>query len=176
MSRVLSVLCAALLAASVAGAQTVPSVRPIKIQPVQPAPAVQATQVAPAPADAAVTDQAASPMQPIETMESLQAANKQLRESNKLLRAENTALKDRITALTTPGGSLVRAYCPTRTLSRNTAGAESDCSSSGYTCEDVSGLCRTTCQSSDMCAGGYTCDVGAGRCIYTAGGVPDSDG
>jgi hypothetical protein len=170
MSRVLIVLCAALLAATVAGAQTVSSVRPIRIQP------VQATQVAPAPADAAVTDQAAGPIQPIETVESLKAANKQLRENNKLLRAENTALKDKVTALTTPGGSLVHAYCPAKTLSRNTAGAEADCAASGYTCEDVSGLCRTTCQSSDMCAGGYTCDVGAGRCIYTAGGVPGSGG
>jgi hypothetical protein len=168
MSRALVALCATLFFAHLASAQNMQAVRPTTVQP---APAVQQVQTAPATS----TDQAASAIQPIETVESLKAANKQLRENNKLLRAENTALKDKITALTTPGGSLVHAYCPTRTLSRNTAGAEADCAASGYTCEDVSGLCRTTCQSSDMCAGGYTCDVGKVRCIYTAGGVPDND-
>jgi cell division protein FtsB len=167
MSRALVVLCATLLATAIAGAQTVQSVHPIKLQPVQPAPAAS---------DAIVASPAQDPMQPVETIDSLKAANKQLRENNKLLRAENASLKDKLAAITTRGGSQVRAYCPTGTTSRNTAGAEADCAASGYTCEDVSGLCRTTCQSSDMCAGGYTCDVGAGRCIYTAGGVPGSGG
>jgi len=169
MSRPLIVLCAALLASAVAGAQVQAPAQPIQIQQrpaTQVAPAPQrATQVAPV----AKTSDAGTA---IETLESVKAANKQLRENNKLLKAENAALKDKIAAMTSRGGSLVRAYCPTNTTSRNTAGAEADCSASGYTCEDVSGLCRTTCQSTDMCAGGYTCDVGAGRCIYTAGGVP----
>ena len=67
------------------------------------------------------------------------------------------------------GGSLVHAYCPAgdNTVSRNTAGAETNCAAAGYTCEPVTGQCRTTCQTSDMCSRGFTCDTGRQRCVRT---------
>jgi hypothetical protein len=174
MNRATILLCA-LAFTAVAAAQ---NAQPIRVAPIAPAPATQAAQVQPAPAvDAAAEaahDEAAG--RAVETVESLRAANKALREKVRSLREENAGLKDRIAQMTSRGGSEVRAYCPTNTLSRNTAGAENDCSASGYTCESVSGLCRTVCRTSDMCAGGFTCDVDAGVCVNTSGGVPDSDG
>jgi hypothetical protein len=172
MSRVLILVCATLLAATVASAQA-PPVRAIQIQPIQPAPT---TQVQPA-ATASDAAQAvpAEPIGPVQTPEALAAANKQLRENNRLLRNENSALKDRILQMTTPGGSQVRAYCPNESTSRNTAGAEANCAASGYTCEAVSGLCRTTCSTSDQYAGGYTCNPCNRQCEYTAGGVKPSN-
>lgn len=83
---------------------------------------------------------------------------------NKTLKAENTDLKERILQMTSKGGHLVQAYCPTSTSSMNTAGESSDCGSIGYTCEPVSGLCRTSCQSSDMCSRDYRCNIEAARC------------
>jgi hypothetical protein len=170
----LALLAAGLFVASLATAQQLQSIKPIAMPapataPVQQAPAQadDATQVAPQ-ADAAVANA-------IDREALLDAQNKKLRESNNALKAENASLKEQLAALTSHGGSNVHAWCPSGTTSRNTAGDEADCAASGNTCEPVSGLCRTTCQSSDMCAGGYTCDVGAQRCVYTAGGVPDSD-
>ena len=180
MSRSLILLCATLLAATVAigaMAQNTPPVRaiqvqPIKLEPIQPAtqPA-EATQVSPAARDAAETDVAPSGIQPIETMESVKAANAKLREANKVLRHENATLKERITQFTTHGGSLVRAYCPTDTTSRNTAGDEANCAASGYKCEDVSGLCHKTCASSDQCAGGYSCNPCNNKCENNSGPI-----
>ena len=74
--------------------------------------------------------------------------------------------------MTKLGGSQVRAYCPSRQVSRNTAGAEINCASSGYNCESVSGLCHTSCSNAEACAEGYNCDAEHGRCIS---GVPVSD-
>ena len=122
----------------VAGAQA-QTMQPIKIQQIQPATNVgQVAQV----------DQAA-----------LEKAR--LERENKKLREENAALKKQVDDFTALGGSNVHAYCPADQpyTSRNTAGAESDCGRAGYTCEPVSGLCRTSCQTSDMCAGGFTCDT-----------------
>jgi hypothetical protein len=180
MSRSLILLCATLVAATLAvgaSAQNVPPVRaiqvqPIKLEPIQPAtqPA-QAAQASPVAREAGETDAAVAGIQPIETVESIKAANQKLREANKILRNENNSLKDRITQMTTRGGSLVRAYCPTETTSANTAGAESNCGATGYKCEDVSGLCHKTCSSSDQCVGGYSCNPCNNRCENNAGPI-----
>jgi hypothetical protein len=173
MTRVLILACATLLAATVASAQA-PPVRAIQIQPIQaqPAPATQAIQVQPA---ATASDAAqvapAEPIGPVQTPEALAAANQQLRENNRLLRNENSALKDRILQMTTRGGSQVRAWCPTETTSRNTAGAEADCGATGYKCEDVSGLCHKTCTSSDQCAVGHSCNPCNNHCENNAGPI-----
>jgi hypothetical protein len=88
---------------------------------------------------------------------------------NAKLREENAALKQRVDAMTSLGGSQVHAYCPAGSpgISRNTAGAESNCNQAGYNCEPVSGLCRTSCQTSDMCAANFTCDTAAQQCVRT---------
>ncbi len=170
MTRPLILLCA-LLVATVAAAQM--QVQPIKVAPrPQPAPTTQATQVSPAVDDASEAIQDEAPSQALETVDSLRAANKNLREKNKALRNENVTLKDRLAQMTTPGGSLVRAYCPTETTSRNTAGAEANCGASGYKCEDVSGLCHKTCSSSEQCAVNHTCNPCNSKCEYSAGGAP----
>jgi hypothetical protein len=173
MSRNLILLCATLLAFSVAigaTAQNMPAARAIQIQPIQPAPVVQPV-VAPVATDAAATEQAPSGIQPIETMESVKAANQKLREANKALKAENDSLKARIAQMTTPGGSAVHAYCPTDTTSRNTAGAEANCAASGYKCEEVSGLCHQMCSSSEQCAAGHSCNPCNNKCENNAGPI-----
>lgn len=94
----------------------------------------------------------------------LSSKNKALRAENDGLKTENADLKEQIRQLTSKGGKLVQAYCSTQTSSMNTAGESSDCGQSGYTCEPVSGLCRTSCQNSDMCSLDFRCNVEAGRC------------
>ena len=168
MTRTLILVCATLLAVSVASAQTAP-VRAIQIQPIQPAPATQVQPAATA-NDATQATQAEA-IGPVQTVESLTAANKQLRENNRLLRNENAALKEKIANMTTPGGSAVRAYCPTETTSRNTAGAEANCAASGYKCEDVSGLCHKTCSSSDHCSVGHSCNPCNNKCENNSGAI-----
>jgi hypothetical protein len=76
------------------------------------------------------------------------------------------AANSRIDEMTRAGGSLVTAQCVTGTLSRNTAGAEEDCSASGYACEAVSGLCRRMCNVTTDCAGSFVCDTSVGRCVW----------
>jgi len=71
---------------------------------------------------------------------------------------------------THPGGSAVTAYCESGSVSRNTAGATTDCGF--YECEAVSGLCRTQCDSSSQCkenTGGkvYVCDTLERQCIQS---------
>ena len=109
---------------------------------------------------------------PVDDPEALKARIRQLKEQNQALAnerdalvGERDALTVRIDEMTALGGSLVTAYCASRVISRNTAGAEEDCSTAGYVCAPVSGLCHTTCQSSDHCARGFACDVEASRCI-----------
>ena len=140
MKSTLVFVAACLAAASAAHAQTA-----MRIQPLQ-APNVQAAQV-----DPAVIEKA------------------RLERENRKLKEENAALKKQVDDFTALGGSNVHAYCPagSPTISRNTSGAETDCGDSGYTCEAVSGLCHTTCQTSDMCAGGFTCDTAAQQCVRT---------
>lgn len=89
-------------------------------------------------------------------------------EKNRQLKAEVESLSSRLREMTRPGGSLVQAYCETPVVSRNTAGARNDCSSTGYGCEPVSGLCRTTARSSDQCAAGFTyCSIHS-SCVSSA--------
>ena len=83
---------------------------------------------------------------------------------------ENAELSGRVDNFSKLGGSEVHAYCADGQTSRNTAGVESDCNRSGYQCEPVSGLCRTTCQTTDMCAAGWVCDTGIEQCIVPSGG------
>lgn len=81
-----------------------------------------------------------------------------LARENKRLQEENAALKKRVDDFTLLGGSEVHAYCPSRTVSRNTAGGENDCALSGYACDSVSGQCRTRCEVSEHCATGNLCE------------------
>ena len=145
MKTILATLVASLcLFVSAAQAQTM--VQPIKSQQVQSPANAQAAQIDPA------------------------ALEKQrLERENKKLREENAALKKQVDDFTALGGSNVHAYCPAGqpNVSRNTSGAESDCSRAGYTCEPVSGQCRTSCQTSDMGAGGFTCDTSIQQCVRT---------
>ena len=81
------------------------------------------------------------------------------REKNQQLRSENASLQSQLAEWTRKGGSLVHAYCETPTMSANSAGARNDCAASGYTCEPVSGSCRTMARSSDECAAGFLMEV-----------------
>lgn len=77
---------------------------------------------------------------------------------------ERDWLAAQIDEMTRAGGSLVTAYCASREISRNTAGAEENCYDDGYTCAPVSGLCRTSSSSSDDCAPGFVHYPELGRC------------
>lgn len=92
----------------------------------------------------------------------------QERARNQRLREENGNLRATLDAWTARGGSLVHAYCETPTRSANSAGASNDCAASGYTCEPVSGLCRTSAADSGQCAAGYTWCVYGNRCVRSA--------
>jgi len=95
-------------------------------------------------------------------------ARQKLESENKKLREENAALKQRLENFTSLGGSEVHAYCPSKTTSRNTAGAETNCAAGGYECEPVSGLCKTSCTTSgDTCSFGFTCGP-SNQCVATA--------
>jgi hypothetical protein len=97
-----------------------------------------------------------------------------LRENNRRLKAENAQLKNdvarldaRIREFTTRGGSEVRAYCAAKDTSRNTAGASQSCGP--FACNDVSGLCYTSCSLTEHCSTGACWN---GRCLTQA---PESD-
>lgn len=140
-------LLACLTVASIAAAQNIVPTQQLQVAP---RPAAEVTQID----------------QPALELSRLQRENARLKE-------ENAALRQRIEALTTLGGSEVHAYCPDPTslrISRNTAGTESNCALSGYLCEPVSGLCRTSCQTSDMCAAGFVCDTSVQQCINIGSG------
>ena len=93
-------------------------------------------------------------------------------EKNKDLKGQVASLTQRIDEMTRPDGSLVRAYCETPTMSRNTAGASNDCGRNGFACEPVSGLCRTSARSTSECAPGYIyCATNAG-CVPNAAACP----
>jgi hypothetical protein len=102
---------------------------------------------------------------PVDDPEALKERIRQLKEQNQALAGERDSLQATINEMTALGGTLVTAYCASHEISHNTAGAEEDCSSAGYVCAPVSGLCHTTCQSTDHCARGFACDVAAGRCV-----------
>lgn len=88
-------------------------------------------------------------------------------EKTRQLKGEVQTLTARIAEMTRPGGSLVQAYCESPTLSRNTAGASNDCSTSGFACEPVSGLCRTSARSTLECAGGFVYCSKYANCVRT---------
>jgi hypothetical protein len=73
----------------------------------------------------------------------------------------------RIDQMTKLGGSLVKAYCESETMSKSTAGASEDCATSGYRCSSVEGTCYRQCNVSTECAGGFVCDTGVNRCVRT---------
>lgn len=136
MKLKVAALSACLFAASIAGAQTIV---PIQQLQVAPRPATQATQI---------------------DEEAMEKAR--LQRENARLKEENAVLKQRIEAMTSLGGSEVRAYCAAPNVSKNTAGAENNCAESGYSCDDVSGMCNTRCNSAKECAGGiYNCNSNA---------------
>jgi hypothetical protein len=139
-------LCLVALVATVpfAAAQQAPVIRSVQIQP-----------------GAAVNQ--------IDQYQICRADVERLREKVRKLEEDNAALVLQVRGYREKGGSLVHAYCPAPTTSRTTAGDQQDCAASGYTCEPVSGLCRTSCSVGGDCAVGYTCDTG--RCRYTAEGT-----
>lgn len=152
-------------------------------QPIAAPPTLQAAS--PGQYDPTVTSIAPSAPAETELAVDQAALNKQLSERNRKLRdenvrlnEENAALQARVGELTRLGGSEVHAYCPagSNTISRNTAGAESNCALAGYTCEQVSGLCHTSCQSSDMCSVGFTCKIEDQRCVPSVSGEAADDG
>lgn len=107
--------------------------------------------------------------------EQMKAQIERLKREKRALRLQlQTTLGDlqaangRIDEMTRKGGSLVTAQCVSPELSRNTAGAEENCSASGYACEAVSGLCRRMCNVTTDCAGGFVCDTGARQCVVPA--------
>lgn len=142
-------MLAACLVAGSSLAQTATPVRPMSPAVPIVRPATAATDVASLPKD-------------------YQALYQKEAQKARELRAEVASLTARIAEITRPGGSLVQAYCESPTLSRNTAGARNDCASSGYGCEPVSGLCRTSARSSDECATGFTYCAQHSSCVASA--------
>ena len=131
MKPILACLAACLLAAA-AASQAQTAIQPIRLQSVQPN--VQAAQI----------DQAA-----------LEKAR--LERENKRLKEENAALKKQVDDFTALGGSNVHAYCANDTTSRNTAGAEQSCGAN-LKCDQVSGMCKTSCTTTSDCASG-ACEI-----------------
>ena len=139
MHRSLPVLLATcLLASGAASAQNTPMVG-------HPAPTTPQPMIVPRLAHATDID--------------FQALYRKEVEKNKQLGSENDGLRKQLLEYTQRGGSLVHAYCETPTVSRNTAGARNDCAPTGYQCEPVSGLCRTSANDSNQCSDGFLLDI-----------------
>jgi hypothetical protein len=157
----LRLLAAAALLVFATTASSQVSMRPV--QPVRPMPA-------PTPAAQAAPIEAHTPeLEAQKEISGLKHDVRRLEAENADLKAKNSALQGQVDGYSALGGSLVHAYCPadSNTTSKNTAGATSDCGAAGYTCEPVSGQCRTSCQTSDMCAPRFTCDTGIQQCVRT---------
>lgn len=138
-------LFACLFVSSLAAAQNVPVIQNLQVAPRQ---ATAATQI---------------------DHEALERTR--LERENARLKEENAVLKQRIEALTTLGGAEVRAYCAAPNVSKNTAGAENNCAETGYSCEEVSGLCNTRCNSAKECSGGgYNCNPETHTCTNSPTG------
>ena len=151
---------AALLAFS-AAASSQTTMRPV--QPIRPMPA-------PTPATQSAPIEAHTPeLEAQKKISGLEHDVKRLEAENADLKAKNADLQGQVAGYSILGGSLVHAYCPkdNNTVSKNTAGAQTDCAAAGYTCEPVSGQCRTSCQTSDMCAARFTCDTAIQQCVRT---------
>ena len=134
-------LLALILVTPATAQMSAPRIQPIVIQPIVASPS-----------------NADTVLEPWMTPETAKKAIEQLRADKTELKASladtNTRLAEavaRIDAMTKPGGSLVKAYCASETVSRNTAGGEEDCSAGGYRCDQVSGLChRSATHSRDV--------------------------
>jgi hypothetical protein len=75
------------------------------------------------------------------------------------LNRELSKANQQIKEMTTLGGGQVHAYCASKTISRNTAGVETNCLN--YLCEGSSGMCKSACTTTQNdCAAGYYCDRG----------------
>jgi len=161
-TRLALVACACLSFAALAHAQMMPTM------PTNP-PSKPVHAMAPAPIDHPALQATELDQDALERRR-LEKENRQLRAENDRLKAENAELSGRVENFSKLGGSEVHAYCADGQTSRNTAGAQSDCTRSGYQCEPVSGLCRTSCQTTDMCAAGWVCDTGIQQCVVPSGG------
>jgi hypothetical protein len=159
MRRSRLVALAALLVVTPALAQSV-QVQPIQVQPIQ-RPVVISPEV-----DTSV-QQDTNAAQKTMTIEDARKRIQQLARDKRELAAKLKEANATIEQMTSRRGSLVRAYCESRTLSRNTAGASEDCAPTGYICNEVSGLCKTSCTISPDCSTGFTCDPPSGRCMRT---------
>jgi hypothetical protein len=154
--------------------QAPPSTGPRMLQQVAPAQKASPDKSAPA-----ASKQATPAIQAKSTIPTTEQENKRLKEeitkkdliilnlSDRLKKAEAAGallsvrvkqLEDQVAAMTKQGGSLVRAYCESESLSRNTAGATTNCATLGYACEAVSGLCFNRCSRTSQCARGWVCD------------------
>jgi hypothetical protein len=152
----LRLLAAAALLVFASAASSQVSMRPV--QPIIPAP-TPAAQAAPI--------EAHTPeLEAQKEISALKRDVRRLEAENADLKAKNSALQAQVDGYSSLGGSLVHAYCPAdnNTVSRNTAGAQTDCGAAGYTCDPVNGQCRTSCQTSNMCASGFSCHPVSHQC------------
>ena len=124
---------------------------PVRIQPITPPPAMQQPDNSELQAN-------------LMTAEEARTKIAQLNREKRELNARLTEALATIEQMTSRTGSLVRAYCESKTLSRNTAGATENCADSGYVCGEVEGTCKRQCSVSFDCATGYTC-MPDGRCV-----------
>jgi hypothetical protein len=152
--RLLALLALVLVTPATAQ-MSVPRIQPIQVQPVA---------VSPQGADAV--------LEPWMTPETAKRAIEQLRAERTELKASladtNTRLAEaiaKIDEMTKSGGTLVKAYCASSTVSRNTAGAEEDCAAGGYRCDQVTGLCHRRATHSLMCSTGFNWDANTNQCI-----------
>ncbi len=99
-----------------------------------------------------------------EEISKLRKENKKLKVQVEDLIRERNILKAEVAAYSSKGGKSVKAYCE-GSLSRNTAGASTDCAAGGYACEAVSGLCHRSCNITSECAGGFVCHTGNHTCV-----------
>jgi hypothetical protein len=163
MNRLLGSLCGLLFAGLLmapALAQNPTAVRP-KLLPVAPVSTAK-------PATAATPAKVAAPADAATVQPDYRAELEKARARNKQLRAENDTLRAQLVQWTSKEGSRVLAYCETPTMSANSAGARNDCASAGYTCEPVSGLCRTSAANGSQCAGSRIWCVYGNRCVTSA--------
>ena len=109
------------------------------------------------------TDEAMKTM----TLEEAQKRLVELAREKRELNGRLTEALATIDQMTKRGGSLVRAYCESDELSRNTAGETENCGASGYRCAPVEGTCRHACNVTTECAGYFTCDTEAHVCVRT---------
>ena len=147
-------LVALVLVTPATAQMSVPRIQPIVVQPIV---------ASPQGADAV--------LEPWMTPETAKAAIEKLRAERAELKASladtNTRLAEaiaKIDAMTKPGGSLVKAYCASATVSRNTAGAEENCETGGYRCDQVSGQCHRRATHSGMCSPNHRYDAATQTC------------